>query len=198
MTTERAWHFVGATLCDGRPVPPDDEWLVHEGPIKMCYTGLHASTCILDALNYARHGTICRVEVAEIAERDTDKLVARRRRILWRVDDTDAILRAFARRAALSVAHLWNMPVVVRQYLETGDENLRAAANDAARAANAAANAASAATRESACAASAAAWAAWADSRGAARSAECAARASLNADLHSAIATAAGHPEDKP
>lgn len=31
-----AYHFVGDTLRDGRPVPPDGEWLRHIGPIHMC------------------------------------------------------------------------------------------------------------------------------------------------------------------
>ena len=42
------------------------------------------------------------------------------------------VLREFARWCALSVAHLWDMPDVVRQYLQTGNEEIRAAAGDAA------------------------------------------------------------------
>lgn len=41
--TIRAWHFVADTLRDGRPVPPDGMWLRHEGRIKICASGLHAS-----------------------------------------------------------------------------------------------------------------------------------------------------------
>jgi hypothetical protein len=71
-------------------------------------------------------------------KKDSDKLVARQRTILWRIDSTD-VLRKFARQCALDVAHLWDMPPVVSQYLETGDESIRAAARaaawDAARAA---------------------------------------------------------------
>ena len=37
------YHFVGSTLRDGRPVPPDGEWLVHDGPVEMCASGLHAA-----------------------------------------------------------------------------------------------------------------------------------------------------------
>ena len=44
------------------------------------------------------------------------------------VEQTEALLRDFARRCALSVAHLWEMPDYVRQYLETGDESMRLAA----------------------------------------------------------------------
>lgn len=41
--------------------------------------------------------------------------------------------RAWARWCALQVIGLWNAPEIVRQYLETGDESIRAAAWDAAR-----------------------------------------------------------------
>lgn len=131
---ERAYHFVGETLRDGRPVPPDGEWLKHAGPLVMCESGLHASTHPFDALNYASGATLCLVEVDGEILRDTDKLVARRRRIIKRTDATE-LLRRFAREQALNVIHLWHAPALVRQYLETGDETLRDAARDAARAA---------------------------------------------------------------
>src|SRR4029078_12741210 len=78
----------------------------------------------------------------------------------------DDVLRLFAREAALSVLHLWQgeVPAVVREYLETGNEEIRDAAWDAARAAawDAGWDAARAAAR-------AAAWAAaWAAARAAA------------------------------
>jgi hypothetical protein len=129
-----AWHFVGDALRDGRPVPADGEWLEHNGPLVMCESGLHASERIIDALKYAPGATICRVELDGEMLNYNDKLVARRRMIMWRIDG-DEVLRAFARRVALDVAHLWDMPDVVRQYLETGDESLRAAAWAAAWAA---------------------------------------------------------------
>jgi len=130
--TVLAWHFVGNTLRDGRPVPPDGEWLVHDGPIKPCDSGLHASERIIDALAYAPGSTICRVEMrGEIVRHDDDKLVGRERRILWRLDD-ERLLRDFARRCALDVIHLWDAPDIVRRYLETGDEAIRVAARAAA------------------------------------------------------------------
>src|SRR5690606_29372679 len=104
-----AWHFVGAALRDGRPVPPDGEWLVHEGDVEPRISGLHASRKVIDALNYAPGSTICRVVVADVVVDEGDKLVARRRAILWRVD-ADDVLRQFARQAALSVIHLWDAP----------------------------------------------------------------------------------------
>lgn len=47
----------------------------------------------------------------------------------------DAINRRFAADCALRVAHLWNMPPVVREYLETLDEKLSGKADYIARAA---------------------------------------------------------------
>ena len=45
-----------------------------------------------------------------------------------------AVLRAFARRCALDVLHLWpDAPAIVREYLETGDESIRSAAESAVR-----------------------------------------------------------------
>lgn len=121
-----AWHFVGATLRDGRAIPPDGEVLIHKGPLVICESGMHASERLIDALQYAPGNTLCRVRMSGKAVRQDDKLATTERTILWRIDATD-VLRAFARRCALDVAHLWEMPPVVRQYLETGDESLRAA-----------------------------------------------------------------------
>ena len=148
----KAWHFVGDTLRDGRPIPLDGEWLSHDGELVMCESGLHASKRIVDALNYAPGKTICRVEVDGDIIHDDDKLVASKRKILWRIDG-EAVLQAFARRCALQVVHLWAAPDVVVEFLTTGKEYLR----DAAWAAswNAAWNAAWAASWD---AARAAAW----------------------------------------
>jgi hypothetical protein len=132
----KAWHFSGPQLRDGRPLPKDGEWLVHEGEVVICETGLHASRRVIDALQYAPGSTICRVSCRNVVtEHKNDKFVCRERRIDWRIENGDEVLRAFARKAALSVIHLWNAPDVVRRYLETGDESLRAAARDAAWAA---------------------------------------------------------------
>jgi hypothetical protein len=133
--TVLAWHFVNDRLRDGRPIPADGVELRHEnGPVVMCQSGLHASRSLLDALNYAPGHTLCRVEMRDIVAEDDDKLVARSRTILWRID-AEPVLRQFARDCALEVLHLWAAPDVVVEYLLTGDESLRAAARDAARAA---------------------------------------------------------------
>jgi hypothetical protein len=160
-----AWHFTGKALRDGRPLPADGEWLIHDGPsVIMCETGLHAARRVIDALQYAPGSTVCRVSCRRIVdEHKNDKLVCWERRIDWRIENSDEVLRSFARKAALSVIHLWDAPAIVKQYLETGDKSIRAAAWDAARAA--AGGAARDAARD------AAGGAAWSAARGAAWSA---------------------------
>ena len=181
-----AYHFVGATLRDGRAIPPDGEWLAHNGPVVMCESGLHASLDPFDALQFAPGETLCVVECEDVVSEDVDKLVCRRRRIIKRADAT-AMLRSFARAQALSVAHLWDCPPVVRQYLETGDESksdaARAAASAAARAAawDAAASDAAWVAARAASAASAAAWADASDAAWVASAARAAARAASDA-----------------
>lgn len=119
----KAWHFVEDTLRDGRPVPPDGEWLVHPGYLFMCESGYHASKRIIDAFHYApgNANTICRVEVDGKIIEDSDKLVAEKRKILWRVNG-DKLLRAFARWCALQAVRLWDAPDAVIKYLETGND----------------------------------------------------------------------------
>jgi len=127
-TTTVAWHFTADDkLRDGRPVPPVGDWLRHEGEIEICRTGLHASERLFDALSFAPGNMLHRVECRGIEGREDDKLVCRERRVLWTID-AEPVLRAFSRRVALDVAHLWDMPAVVREYLETGNEALRGAA----------------------------------------------------------------------
>jgi hypothetical protein len=128
-----AWHFTADKLRDGRPIPPVGEWLRHDGPIIPCESGLHASERLIDALDYAPGQVLHRVTLrGDLARHGGDKIVGRERRIEWSLDAT-LPLRAFSRACALGVAPLWDMPPVVRQYLETGDEALRDAAMDAVR-----------------------------------------------------------------
>ena len=87
---------------------------------------------------------------------------------LWCLRASDASefeMRRFARLAALEVVHLWDAPLIVLEYLKTGDEEKRDAARDAASAA--ARDAAFAAARD---AVWDAAWDAW-DARAAASAA---------------------------
>jgi hypothetical protein len=132
----KAWHFVGKTLRDGRPIPKDGEKLVHHGEVILCKQGLHASIHPFDALKYAPGTTLCLVECAGEVKKSDDKLVCSERTIIARMDFSEP-LRYFARMQALSVIHLWEQdpPDVVLDWLMTGGEGLR---KEAARAANAA------------------------------------------------------------
>jgi hypothetical protein len=86
---------------------------------------------LIDALSYAPGSILCRVELGgEIIESD-DKVVATERTVIA-MANVSVELRTFARWCALQVIDLWDAPEVVRQYLETGDETIRAAAGDAA------------------------------------------------------------------
>jgi hypothetical protein len=166
-----AFHFVRLangvpTLRDGRAMPAVGEWLEQPGEIEICRNGLHASVRAIDALKYLEwdNAAACLVELDGVVESPghDDKIVGSRRRVLgWA--PCDELLRFFARECALSVAGYWEMPAIVRDYLETGDEDKRAAAGAAAwAAAGAAAGAAAWA------AAGAAAWAAAGAAAGAA------------------------------
>ena len=161
-----AYHFTGDTLRDGRPVPAIGEKLIHTGEIVWCKSGLYASPKPHQALRYAPGKWLHRVECGQNEREDGDKFVCRERTILQTID-AEHLMRRFAADQALSVAHLWDMPDVVREYLTTLDDSLRAAARNAAWAAAEAAarNAAWAAAVVAAQAAAdaAARAAAWAD-----------------------------------
>ena len=183
-----AWHFCRGTgdqmkLRDGRAAVVG-EWLTHDGPVVICQSGLHASWRAFDALSFCSYGggSVCLVEIGDIVSEGIDKLVCRRRRIIFAVPFDD-LLRAFARQAALSVLHLWRgeVPAVVRKYLETGNKEIRAAAGAAAGAAATATARAARAAGAAGDAAGAAAWAAWA-----ARDAGAAARAAAARDAWAA------------
>jgi hypothetical protein len=179
---ELAWHFVGDTLRDGRPVPPDGEWLLHPGKLILCEEGLHWSRQPFDALNYAPGPILCLVEIGGTIHepKGEDKGISSQRKIIARMDATE-LMRYFARMQALSVTHLWadadDPDDVVLEYLLTGENRdaaraaARAAAWDAAR--DAAWDDAWAAACDAArAAARAAAWDdAWDDARAAARAA---------------------------
>ena len=185
--TDIAYHFTGNKLRDGRPIPAIGETLRHTDDLILCVQGLHWSRQPFDALQYAPGPYLHRVRVGgQIVEQD-DKGASTERTILATIDATD-LLRRFAADRALSVAHLWNMPQIVRDYLMTLDERKRAAAGAAARAAAraAAAGAALAAAQEAAWAAALAA--AWAAAAGAAWDAAQAAQAAAVAAARAARA----------
>ena len=139
---------------DGREIRVGETLTVDCEPV-VCQAGLHACPRIIDTLNYApERSALSAVRldgtVVQGSDSDTDKFVATERTVIAMLTaaETDALLHEFARWCALSVAHLWNMPVSVRQYLETGNETFRDAAWAAAWAA--ARDAAGAAARDAA------------------------------------------------
>lgn len=147
-----AWHFLPADrrLRVDSPIPEHRCLLVEPGQVltcdpgklALCSYGLHASERALDALEYAPGPVISRAECGGEIRRDDDKLVCSERRVLWVADATEA-LRVFARWCALRAvrAHWPKAPAVVVEYLETGDEPLRAAARATAGGAERAAQA---------------------------------------------------------
>jgi hypothetical protein len=139
--------------------------LRHDGPLVLCESGMHWSEHPLEALQYAPGDTLCLVEYGGETLRGSDNGCSRERTIIARMD-AEPLLRYFARQQALSIAHLWDAPQIVLDYL-MGDD----AAWDAARAAARAAawDAAWAAAWDAAWAA--AGDAAWAAARAAARAA---------------------------
>ena len=214
-----AYHFIdGHTLRDGTKAPRNGKWLRHPGAVVMCESGLHASRHPFDALTYAPGATLCKVLVCRDVQEDKDKLVARERVIVARIDAT-ALLRRFARRCALDVlGSIPDAPEILVQYLKTGDESIRSAARNAAW--SAAENAAESAARSAAeraarsaaeSAAESAAWsaarnaawsaaesAAWSAARSAARSAaERAARSAAERAARSAARSAAWKKQRK-
>ncbi len=166
----QAWHFIRRDengidrLRDGSEAPKDGVWLEFNGPLKMCESGLHFSRHPFDALRYAPGEILCSVEIGGTIIEGDDKGVCSRRKIVARMDATEG-LRYFARMQALSVIHLYpGKPAeVVLDWLMTGDESLRSAADSAAWEASSAAYLAanSAAWAASSAANSAAYWAAY-------------------------------------
>jgi hypothetical protein len=137
----KAWYFSteDKTLryCDGRKIRKGATHRVTCEPV-LCQQGLHASGRLIDALGYAPGPVIWRVELSGTVVRGDDKMVATARTYVTGFDASE-ILRTFARWCALQVADKWDMPDVVRRYLETGDESLKAEAESAAYSARSAA-----------------------------------------------------------
>ena len=190
-----AWHFLPADR--KLRFPPHTlvevgQTLDHDGQLKMCESGLHASVRAIDALDYAPGPVVCRVECWGDVEQGADKLVCRHRRVLAMADVTrelhlfacDEAERALAlvdadprSVEAIRVKRLWVDGKATDHELD--------AARDAAR------DAASAAAWD---AASAAAWsAAWSALSSAARAAaSAAARDAANARLEAVLTKAIG------
>lgn len=116
------WHFAGDTLRDGSPLPRKGDKLPTIDNPMPCVRGYHASPTALQALQYAPGPRVARVRLSGVVVphgEPLDKWAASEREMLTEYVDVSAVLRAFACRCALDVAHLWDMPAVVREYLDS-------------------------------------------------------------------------------
>ena len=96
------WHFLAEDqrlLYGSKEIVEAGQTYTASEPLVMCQNGMHASIRALDALSYAPGPIVCRVRLGGEIIHDTDKSVARSRRVLWLADAT-TILHEFA----LSVA----------------------------------------------------------------------------------------------
>lgn len=101
-----------------------------KGKIIICQHALHGSIHPFDALQYAIGPYLYQVEQWGNLIKQSDKIGSRHRKYIAMHDITYE-LRLFARQQALSVVHLWKAPEIVKKYLETGEESIRNAAQDA-------------------------------------------------------------------
>jgi hypothetical protein len=135
--TISGYHFTGDKLRNGADIPVIGTWLKFSGAIVPCQSGLHMSEHPLDALKYAPGNLLHKVELGGTlvshceTEPTIDKWCGGERKILATIN-AEKLLHDFARWNALQVIHLWKAPAIVKQYLETGDKSIRAAARDAA------------------------------------------------------------------
>lgn len=117
----QSWHLVGQELRDGSPTPANGEWLVYDGELALCNSGLHSSERAIDTLSHipymATH--MCRVTYGGEVIFGTGKLVSSKRRIDWRVP-VKFVFSAFARWCALQVVHMWPAPPEQIEWLRTG------------------------------------------------------------------------------
>ena len=116
---------------DGRRPEVGKTHTVKCSPV-LCNSGLHGSVRAVDALRYAQSSRLWLVDITAGVVVGDDKICGKRRKYIA-VADVELVLREHARWCALQVVHLWDAPQVMLEYLNTGDEGLRAAAWAAAR-----------------------------------------------------------------
>ena len=131
---EQYYYFASKDRCLGY----GDNRLIKEGvthtvepPLDLCKRGLHASRRVIDALLHAPGPTICIVEMGGEIIHGDGRSCATERTYLEVFDGGD-LLYKFARRCALDVIDLRDAPYLVKEYLETGDADLRTDARTAA------------------------------------------------------------------
>ena len=117
-----------------------EDGIIHsvDGDIILCENGLHASPTPWDALQYAPGAYLWEVHLFGDIDQEKDKTAARHRQYIRGFDSTE-LLRSFARKQALINIHkikpYTKEYALILQYLQTGDESLRDAAESAAESA---------------------------------------------------------------
>lgn len=129
-----AWHFLrpNGKLRDGKEAVLGKTYRV-DPPLVLCEVGLHFSYRALDAVSYSESSIVTLVKVGGTVVMGDDKGCCSERTIVAGPVNAESTLHEFARWCALQVIHLWNCPPIVKEYLETGKEELRVAAWAAAR-----------------------------------------------------------------
>lgn len=93
------WHFAGATLRDGTPLPGVGVELPTIADPVPCERGYHGSVLALDALDYAIGFNVARVRLFDVIPGNpADKYAARRRVVLAGYVDVVGVLAELARR----------------------------------------------------------------------------------------------------
>jgi len=165
---QTVWHFTekAGILRNGNPFEVGVALPTIKGDIKPCHNGYHGSPTVIDALNYAPGPHLYKRVLSGTVKpygNPLDKYAGSKATATLFVGDVSRLLRVFACQCAADVFYLWSPPKIVRDYILTQDEGIRAAARDAAW------DAARDAARDAAWAAARAA--AWAATRDAARAA---------------------------
>ena len=128
VTVMRAYHFLKDNMTGGygnEPAWVEGEERTVEGELKMCAWGYHASPSWYDALSYARGNMACLVELSGEIMKDTDKYVARSRKLI-KARSAEKVLRAWAcdcaekalKETAIKDERSWNALRVARLYNE--------------------------------------------------------------------------------
>jgi len=96
-----------------------------EGELVMCQRGYHASPSWYDALNYAMGNMACLVELSGEIQKDTNKYVARKRKLI-KARNAEKVLRTWAcdcaeralRKTKVTDDRSWNAIKVARLFNE--------------------------------------------------------------------------------
>ena len=196
----KAWYFAPKDerlkFSDGRKIQVGKMHTVKGKPI-LCQQGLHGAIKLLDALAYADSCILYRTDISRHVVYGKDKIAGQRRIYLARIN-AESILMDFARKQALINISLIEpfctaaQYKLIQEYLNTGNDALRAAAYAASDAASDAAYGAYDAAYAAGAAASAAYGAAYDAAHGATYAAYDAAYAARAAARGAARAAASG------